>query len=1189
MIKSNMARFRLYSRGFGGSALLTLLATGAQSQTVVQPFIRADCALIKGALPDHCIMPDTLPEAAIATDGHANSGQFSPLTATGFQILIDGQVMVGDPDLKDELGQSGHALKQADLKISVDGLGAKPRLALQRSNASEGLKAGDHVTFTSEMNYPAYVVRGELRIIDRNGIGAGGKILAVLPIDPNGQASLVVPNGGRIVAVHRVYDRQGRYDETRDLPVSYTDDRGLSDTAETGVDARHRHSIPVRGGAVTISGENVSPGATIHTLGEAILPAQAGDFVLQRILPVGEHRIDVEISGPDAPLGYSQNIKIPRVDAFYTAMTDATIGKSSSRGGSETYTRGRLAFYTHGYMANGIEFTAAADTAESEIRDLFSSFDAKDPASLLRRIDPNEFYPTYGDGSTILDDAPTQGNFYLRLKRDKNYFIWGNSQAELGQSEYLRNERVLYGANTHWESQTQTSFGEPRAQVTLYASRPDNLAQRDVLRGTGGSIYFLSRQDITRGSEVVFVELRDPVGGRVIDRKHLSSGQDYEVNYLQGSIRLSKPLPSSSGTGVVVTGPGGDAEVNLVVQYEYTPVDMSVDGWAAGARIAAWINDRIRLGLSGQHDDTGLADQNAYGADVLYRLSESSFIEAEYVRSDGPGYGQRNSIDGGLIYDTTDPASGAGRAQRLKAEIDLKELGLAVEGVVNAYYESRSEGFSSLDYTVTSGERLWGFDATVKQSEGLSWRTYWDDFKNERGRRESAGGAEILYMPDAKNSFAFGLEHIRRRSAQETGSRTDVALRYTRQVTDQFNWSLLGQATVWGNGLSRNDRLGVGIKRDFGNGWTFAGEVSDGTLGLGGDILASFARKDGSSLYFGYEIDPDAFDNQSALGSLSANKGKVVFGGRRQVNQDVSIYGENTYDMFGPRDALTSAYGVDYAPSEYLTYSMGFDLGRVRDDKSGDLNRRAVSLGAKYQDDQLTASGRVEYRRERAEKGRVSSLARFGRDTDTLLLTANATYRIDEGRTLLAYVDYADSDGNQSSIRNGILADVVLGYAIRPVDHDRFNLLFKYRYYHDMYGQTVDGTSTRGPLQKSQVFTVDAEYDLNQKWSIGGKLGGRFAKSTRADSSEFYKNDAWLAVANLRFHVVQNWDMLFELRSLRLHQAKTTEFGAVAAAYRHFGDNVKVGVGYNFGSFSDDLTDLTRDDKGAFLNLIITF
>jgi opacity protein-like surface antigen len=36
---------------------------------------------------------------------------------------------------------------------------------------------------------------------------------------------------------------------------------------------------------------------------------------------------------------------------------------------------------------------------------------------------------------------------------------------------------------------------------------------------------------------------------------------------------------------------------------------------------------------------------------------------------------------------------------------------------------------------------------------------------------------------------------------------------------------------------------------------------------------------------------------------------------------------------------------------------------------------------------------------------------------------------------------------------------------------------------------------------------------------------------------------------------------------------------------RQLGENFKVGVGYNFTDFSDDLTDLEYDNHGWFLNL----
>ncbi|WP_323032347.1 hypothetical protein [Paracoccus sp. (in: a-proteobacteria)] len=64
---------------------------------------------------------------------------------------------------------------------------------------------------------------------------------------------------------------------------------------------------------------------------------------------------------------------------------------------------------------------------------------------------------------------------------------------------------------------------------------------------------------------------------------------------------------------------------------------------------------------------------------------------------------------------------------------------------------------------------------------------------------------------------------------------------------------------------------------------------------------------------------------------------------------------------------------------------------------------------------------------------------------------------------------------------------------------------------------------------------------------------------------------------------------MLEGRVLHMPSADTTDLGALAAVYRHVGENFKIGIGYNFGRFSDDLGDLTFDDRGVFLNLVGKF
>jgi hypothetical protein len=89
--------------------------------------------------------------------------------------------------------------------------------------------------------------------------------------------------------------------------------------------------------------------------------------------------------------------------------------------------------------------------------------------------------------------------------------------------------------------------------------------------------------------------------------------------------------------------------------------------------------------------------------------------------------------------------------------------------------------------------------------------------------------------------------------------------------------------------------------------------------------------------------------------------------------------------------------------------------------------------------------------------------------------------------------------------------------------------------------------------------------------------------------SPFVSNDAWLAVATARYHIVNEWDVLLEMRNLTTIQADTSDFGALVGVYKQVGENVMIGGSYNFGEFSDDLTDLVADDRGAEINLIAKF
>ena len=1181
-------------------------------------------------------------DAATVPPNTEQSEQPFAISGPGFSISVDGDRVSGggvseEPSAKkakkgsslstgnavvqvDRQREADIGLEEVDIQVKFDGLEVEQRLNVSTADLRHSYQAGQQIEFLASSNYPDWIERSEVLIFERGqepqeglrGNIKSGKPLQVIPVSGD-SASWVMPQDGEgsYSYVLRVYDANGRYDETAPLGLSRTGSEFASHqkspdeepvSAGEGEDRTLVRNIPVYGGAVTVFGRNIPPGYTVDTLGERVKIDNDNQFVIQRILPPGDHLVEVDVSGiKDGSLSFDREINIPRDEWFYVGLADFTIGHRSGDGSlvdaapgeyDSTYTRGRLAFYLKGKIKGEYLLTAAADTGDEELRNLFSNLDAKDPRSVLRRIDPDDYYPVYGDDSTIVEDAPTQGKFYVRLEKGESHALWGNYKTEISGTEFARMERGLYGAQVVLKSEEVTSHGEPIAEVQAYASQPDTLPQRDVLRGTGGSVYFLTRQDVTRGSETITIEVRDPVSGIVRSRRQLSYGQDYEIDYIQGVVILNSPLSSTAAGDTLVTeGALGDNVVNLVVQYEFAPALGDVDGYSYGGRAQGWINDNVRIGVTALNEESGVADQTILEADIKVRLGENSYIRGEIAQSEGPGFGTSNSINGGLTINGS-PTSGTenrkARAYRGELHVDLSDIDPEKKGTIGAYYERREAGFSSLDYETPVGQRTFGVFAEVEVDETLRYRLGYEDFEDDAGRVNREADVEVEMALDPHWKLAIGGKHFEVRNpgaVNSNGRRTDVAARLTYEPDDDRKGYIFGQATVDRKGdIERNDRVGVGAVVRVNEKVALNGEVSWGTTGWGGEAGVAYDPTENDHYYIGYRVNPDrARLGTSPFGSGLGNS--IVAGARHKYDDLWSVFLENSYDLTGQSRSLTSTYGVTYTPNALWTVDGSIEYGDVSDPVAGSLERIAVSAGVSYNEkDVITWDLKGEARFEESNTP--------GLDRNTYLFSGGMIYKQDEDWRLLLSVDAAISDSDQASFLDGDYVEASIGYAYRPVDNDKFNALFKYNYLYDLPGPdqvTIQG-NTLGPAQRSHILSADFIYDLNEEWTIGAKYGFRFGEvsATRA-ATDFTESSAHLGVVRFDWHVVKNWDFVVEGRVLHTPEIDTTDYGALAAVYRHVGDNLKVGVGYNFGKFSDNVADLTQDDEGIFLNVVGKF
>ncbi len=1096
------------------------------------------------------------------------------VTGQGFDITVNGTTTVADSEVKETARAIDVRLEAADVQISTNLVDPEPKLGVQ----SVGDVTNGQVRVRSLSNYPGFIERGEVRIIDLSATSEP-KLLGVVPLLPNRETQLAVPSG-EIAIVYRVYGKRGRYDQTPPLFLSRNVSERARLFAEESDDFQELRNIRVRGGQITVSANNIAPGGRLIAFGQSLPANSDGSVTIDRILPSGDYDVMVEVRDGRGPLSFGRDVEIDTSDWTYFVVADLELRRTRNRqsGVSETSNSARLQVFVDGETEDGVEITASVDTGPGPIEDAFRRLSEKDPRAVASRFAIAPENLTFGDDSTTNDLTPTSGRVYLRVQRDQNFILWGDYDAQIEDNTYLRNTRSLYGAQLHLGTDATTENGEERASLDLNAAQRDQLFGREAFRGTDGTVFFLSRQDVVRDTERVTVEVRNAVTGQIVERVVLEEGKDYLFNEFQGVIRLNQPLSASLPGGLIQTNASGDLQQFLVVEYEYTPIGFDGSGVDVSGRVTFRPSDQLRFGVSALSQDTGTSEQRAYGADVRYQFAENSFIQLDVARNEGGSFSTVGSTNAGLNNTTTPVVSGSGEAYKLTFELHLQDVS-AREGVIGGYLESRTEGFSTLDYQVdasTGDQRLYGLYARGDVSERLSYDFNADIRQNENSNDVSEVGLELGYQLSERLLLEGGVQRLE----QDGGNRTDVAARLTFEPSENSSIYVFGQEALSVETIDANDRFGIGGEVGFDNGWSLAGEVSDGTTGLGLRFTANYEDSDGDTTYAGWEVDPSRTFGQ---GMTSDQNGRYVIGGRRQVSERVSAFGENTYDLLGQRRELIATYGFDFEATEALSYGAVLTRGRMEDATLGDSERLAIGLSTAYDSEHRSASARLEYRNDEA----VGTAA--PNSTDSIVFTGNMRWKFDDDQRAILSVIASHTENDTNSLLGGTYVDASLSYAYRPVNNERLNILSSLRYFKDDFGQELDGVVGDGPVQRSLVFNIEGNYDLTPEWKLGAKLGVRESETAASSVGTYSSNDAWLGIANLRYHMVKEWDALIEARHFEAVDTGFSETGGLVAVYRNINENFKIGIGYNLTSFSDDLTDLTQDDEGVFFNIIAQF
>jgi opacity protein-like surface antigen len=1170
-------------------------------------------AFVKGPVGSEPAVP--LAERPLCGEAGPADGNDLP-----FRITVDGQP-VGTDSLMPEADRQrcvDLALSRADIQLRYDPLQIKP--ALNVWTASDGAVRGEAIEFGAYSNYISWLNRAEIRIFP--AATPAGRPLAIIPARWDDLVAWTAPPGApdELLYLLRVYDGKGRFDETAAKPMRllqrprFHGDRERPERERLtgwGQDSRALATIPVSGGTVTVNGTALRPGQTVRTLGLQVPVDPKGSFAMRQILPAGPQTVTVEVSDPNGGTSsFSRNITIPDRDWFYVAIADLTVGQNHVSGparlvsadtgdttthyDNKVYLDGRGAFYLKGKIKGEYLLTASADTREQPIEDLFSNFGSKDPRYLLRRIDPDRYYPVYGDDSTLVEDAPTEGKFYVRLEKGDSHVLWGNFQTSWSGSELTQFTRSLYGGQLVLNSSSITSHGERTTNVNAFAAEPGTLQSREEFRGTGGSLYYLRHIDLTTGSERLWIEVRDRDSDMILERKQLVPVQDYDINYIQGRVNLRTPLPSTTGgTTLVSTGTLPGNPLYLVATYEYVPGLSAIEGIVLGGTASQWLGDHLRLGITGYRQGENSQQQTLLGGDVILRHTPGTFIKGEIARSDGAGAGQANSITGGFDFSSNGPVGQVAVAKRIEAQLDLADAGGRGNG--SFYWQEREEGFSGPGQ-LAPGEAVRQLGGRLTLPVGESFEA---DLKGDDRNSPSQGARSVegnMFWKFAREwQLGLGVRDDERTNAvanassilSENGHRTDLQLRlHFRPLAGKegeppmpANWDAFTfvQGTVARDGNRRsNDRAGIGGGWQVTDRFRLTGEASDGTGGVGAQLGGEYRISDRSNVYLNFTSETERPDLNSRGRYTTA-----VAGTRYRVSDQMALYGETKSTHGAGPESLVHAFGLDLSPNDRWTYGVKGEWGIVSDPSSGDLQRRAMGGTVSYKQGRTSYGGGLEYRNDSGS----------GIDRQVWLIRSALSFQADPSWRLFCKANLSISSNSQGAFYDGDFVELVSGAAYRPVDNDRWNLLFKYTYFQDVPspGQVTSDNSVADYSQRSHVLSADVIYDLWKWLSIGGKFGWR-GSQLRASKTEgdWFASNAFLGVARADLHLVRKWDVVGEARTLAVTEAKDQRSGFLLAAYYHLSKNVKAGAGYNFTDFSDELTDLSYHSHGWFFNVVAT-
>lgn len=928
-----------------------------------------------------------------------------------------------------------------------------------------------------------------------------------------------------------------------------------------------------------------------------------GRFHKEFYVNPGEKEYLVEAISPDGTsTRYSKTVNVKDSQFFMVALGEQEMGVRFGHGNLDTagkdeqyregfYEDGRLSYFLRGKIKGKFLIQSHYDTGDER-------------SAVFRNLNPDDYYPVYGDDSTVNYDAlNTEQRFYFLIEMDRSYLKWGSFETNFNQTELANYNRSLSGLKIHYEDLHTTPYGDPQKGLEVFWSDAAHKAAHNELAATGGSLYYLQDRNVVEGSEKVRVEIRDKIQNITIDSYDLTEGADYSIDYREGRIMLNRPLSSIAASDTLVTADIlNGSPVFLVVDYEYEAGFNALETSNRGMRGYTHMGEHLRVGatyIQEERNEGHSKDYSMIGIDMQMKVGRNTKITAEYAESKRQQTGQAVSYDGGLTYQTLKPLQGEHTRPRENAYLIRAETKPTKNLEVSGFVQAVEPGFSNDHSRSQQGFKKYGVDAKYKVGENLYARYRFDN-------------TEVVdqLLPLVNNGVEAEFDTKRSHTAQvvyDDGKWLGQA-EYVNQVTDiptsNLIPSILSEAPFT-NALAAklgyriddkifpylrfqtaltgetNYQMGGGLRYHLGDSMFAYMEQMVGNIGDSTMLGFEKVGKDGVRSYANIRSRDEGIGTKSLSStvgsSFSLSKNSRIF-----TERELSTYdGVNGYgDIFGYQGKLSDPWDFEV---RYERRHLDNSSFRLLDNVARENGTRTNTYN--------TVSGAIAYNDGVRLKFRTHFEVRRDQDTPKLWQWASRNrveYKVNEDLRYLGKLDFGKSRFTSPGDSVADFVELNAGFGYRPVDNDRLNILGRYSYSRNLGNDAQFDNSLLLGIEADEmihILALDLSYDLNQYMGLIQKIAYKKATLDTSVTDNITLN-SFLWVNRVNFHVTKKWDLALEYRILMQQDANSSvKHGALVEVDREFYDYVRLGLGYNFTDFDDDLESNDFDSGGPFVRM----